>query len=530
VLLLILVYLVAAVGVSIYGFNALFLTWLYLRHRHSGKQKAESGKQKADSGGQKAEGSPLPSAYCFLPTVTVQLPIFNERYVVERLIDAVARLDWPFDRLQVQVLDDSTDATTELGEARAAFHSARGLDIRVIHRTDRTGYKAGALAAGLARATGDFVALFDADFIPPRDFLRQTIPHFLANPHLGLVQARWGHVNDSYSWLTRAQALGIDGHFIVEQTARNRSRLLMNFNGTAGVWRRACIDAVGGWQADTLAEDLDLSYRAQLAGWRTLYLPEVVAPAEVPPQIHAFKNQQFRWAKGSIQCLRKVGGRLVRASISPAARVEGLIHLGSYLAHPLLLLLLLTSVPLIPARSPHLASLAYLSLATLGPPALYITSQVATYRDWPARLLRLPVLMLLGTGVALNNSVAVFEALTGRTTGFQRTPKFRIEAGADRWADKSYRLAFPLLALGELALAAYALLGVAVALAWGNGWIVPYLLLYALGFGYVGGLTVLHSLPPLRWTRWDRLAGESMPGVVLVWLLDRVWRLVGPGK
>lgn len=474
------IYLIAAILLAVYGLNSLVMVALYLRRR--------------------GPISPPPPLATF-PLVTVQLPIFNELYVVERLIDAVAALDYPRDRLEIQVLDDSTDETTAIARARVAIHRARGVNIHLLHRRCRDGFKAGALREGLAMAHGEFIAIFDADFQPPPGFLRSILPYFQLDPRLGLVQARWGHLNAGYSWLTRAQSLGIDGHFVVEQTARNRNGLWMNFNGSAGVWRRACIESAGNWQADTLAEDLDLSYRAQLAGWRFLFLPHVVAPAEVPPQIQAFKAQQFRWAKGSIQCACKLGGNLLAAPCSPFVKLQGFIHLTNYLAHPLLVILLLTAVPLMNLRHVLLTALAYLSIATVGPPTLYTLALRTLYPDWRRRLVYLPWLMLLGTGIALSNSLAICEALAGRPSPFSRTPKFGVESHADGWADKPYALHFSPVALGELALSAYAVGGIVLAVARGNPYIIPYLLLYALGFGYVGLLTVLHSLPELRFRR-----------------------------
>ncbi|MFQ6057723.1 MAG: cellulose synthase family protein [Anaerolineae bacterium] len=510
--LIIVVYLLSAILLAVYGLNPLVMVGLYLRHRR--------------------QAEPCPELDEF-PPVTVQLPIFNERYVVERLIDAAARLDYPRDRLEIQILDDSTDETTAIAAARVERYRAQGLDIQLLHRTQRRGFKAGALREGLAVAKGELIAIFDADFIPQPYFLRATVPYFLAHPRLGMVQTRWGHVNENYSRLTQAQALGIDGHFAVEQVARNRAGLLMNFNGTAGVWRRACIEEAGGWQDDTLAEDLDLSYRAQLAGWRFLFLPQVVSPAELPPQIHAFKVQQFRWAKGSIQCARKLWRHLLSSSFSPFVKAQGLLHLTNYLIHPLMLILLLTAIPLIPVRSPYLGYLAYLSIATVSPPTMYIVSQWALYPDWRRRVARLPWLVFLGTGVALNSTLAIYEALAGRESPFRRTPKFHIEGLGDRWADKPYALPFSPLALGEFALAAYALAGVAIALHVGNYFVIPYLLLYALGFGYVSLLTVLHSRPQGRspWIRLWRaapllLARAAMLGLGLLYM----WRDIDPGR
>jgi cellulose synthase/poly-beta-1,6-N-acetylglucosamine synthase-like glycosyltransferase len=319
------VYAGAALLLAMYALNSWILTFLFLRHRQ--------------------DSEPRPELQHF-PRVTVQLPIFNESLVVERLIDSVVQLAWPRDRLQIQVLDDSTDETTAIAQARVDALRAQGVDIELVHRTDRAGFKAGALKEGLKSATGEFIAIFDADFVPDPDWLRKTIPHFSSRPRLGMIQTRWAHLNRDYSLLTHAQAIALDGHFVVEQAARHRSGLLMNFNGTAGVWRKSCIADAGGWHGDTISEDLDLSYRAQLRGWECLYLPDVAAPAEIPPQLAAFKRQQFRWAKGSIQCLKKLVRPVTVARLPFIVRWQALVHLSTYLIHPLMLTLLLVSLPL----------------------------------------------------------------------------------------------------------------------------------------------------------------------------------------
>ncbi len=467
------IYFMTFIGVALYGFNALIMAALFLRYRRW-----------------PAEPPPLED----WPSVTVQLPIFNERLVVERLIDAAAALDYPRDRLSIQVLDDSTDETAVLARACVARYQARGVNITHLWRADRTGCKAGALAHGLAVAPGEFLAIFDADFVPPRDFLRRVLPHF-ADPCVGMVQARWGHLNAECDALTRAQAIALDGHFIVEQTARSRSGLLLNFNGSAGVWRRECIVAAGGWQADTIAEDFDLSYRAQLAGWRLHYLPEVVAPAEIPPLLTAFKRQQFRWAKGSIQCLRKLGGRLLRAPFAPWRKVQGLLHLSAYLIHPLMLAMVLMGLPVILMRDPGTLPLSALGLAGLAPPILFALSQWAIYPDWKRRLAYFPFLVLLGGGVALNNTWAVFEALTGRNARlFLRTPKFRAEGrhtGRVSHA-RDYNLPVDWTTWGEAALAIYCLVETAIAITHAPG-LAPFLATYGIGYAYTAGLGLWQS-------------------------------------
>ena len=488
------VYALAAIGLGLYGVHAL---WLTLR-LHRPLTPLLPSRLPAD-----------PPANN-LPCVTVQLPIYNERHVVIRLLDACARFDYPSDRLQIQLLDDSTDQTTSLLQRHAEEWQHRGVNVQLIHRDQRVGFKAGALRDGLATATGEFIAIFDADFEPPTDFLARTIPHFLGEEgaDIGFVQARWGHLNRDYSVLTNCQALALDGHFVVEQAARQSAGYPFGFNGSGGVWRRACIDdsAVGGWQADTLCEDLDLSYRAQLAGWQPLFLPDLAAPAEIPPQLLGFKRQQFRWAKGSVQTLKKLGGAVWASGWSLPARLAGLFHLGNYLIHPLLLLLLLITPCLLLLGVDPFGPLAWLSLASVGPPLLYAVAQRRlSRRHWLRRFAYLPLLTLLGMGLCLNNSLAVWQALTNRAGPFLRTPKFRVEDRTDSWRESSYALALDPLVLGEALLALYGLGSVFLAAAQGKWWSVPFLLLYTAGFGLMVGMGVGQSLR-LRGKRKDHTA------------------------
>jgi cellulose synthase/poly-beta-1,6-N-acetylglucosamine synthase-like glycosyltransferase len=357
------------------------------------------------------------------------------------------------------------------------------------------------LAAGLAHTQAEFVAVFDADFQPRPDFLRRTIPHLLADPGIGMVQTRWSHLNQDYSPLTHAQALALDGHFVVEQTGRNRAGLLINFNGSGGVWRRACIEGAGGWQADTMTEDMDLSYRAQLTGWRSLYLPDVDAPAELPPQMEAFKRQQARWAQGSIQCLRKLGGPILRSQLSLPQKAMALIHISSYLTHPLMVILLLVSLPFLLLGGHGSIWFAWLGLASLGPPLLYAVAQAALYRDWGRRMTYFPVLATLGAGISWSTSRAVWQGLTRWGGTFRRTPKFRIEGRAGDWAGSRYRLQPDWAAVGEAALLLYALAAIAVAAARGSYGAIPFLLLYAVGFGLVAGSSVREGLVGHRLAR-----------------------------
>ena len=469
-------YFIFLIGVALYGINALIMSGLFLKYRRQLQSRPDCKQP--------------------WPSVTVQLPIFNEKYVVERLIEAVAELDYPADRLSIQVLDDSTDETVALARACVARHQLRGLNISHVRRPDRSGFKAGALAYGLPLAQGEFIAIFDADFVPPADFLRKVIPHF-ADQAVGAVQARWGHLNADYDTLTRAQALALDGHFVVEQTARSRAGLLFNFNGSGGIWRRDCIIEAGGWQADTIAEDLDLSYRAQLSGWQLKYLPDVVAPAEIPPMLTAFKRQQFRWAKGSIQCLRKNLGSVLRASLSPWQKVQAMLHLSAYLVHPLLLGMIIIGLPVILLQDPGSLPLSALGLAGFAPPLLFALSQWAIYPNWIQRFLYFPFLVFLGAGITLNNTRAVFEAIFDRqATVFLRTPKFRTErnqSGSLKRA-RDYNLPVDWTTWGELGLCLYCLVEAAVAMVYAKG-LAPFLIVYAIGYAYTAWMGLRQSWP-----------------------------------
>ena len=470
--LIAILYALSVLWLSAYGLNGWILTLLYWRHRRRSQPTPTVPRDQ-------------------LPVVTVQLPLYNEAHVAARLIDTAAALDYPRDRLEIQVLDDSTDETVRIVDGRVAFHRQRGVNIRVLRRSGRDGFKAGALAQGLGQAQGDLIAIFDADFCPRPDFLLRTVPHLVVRPELGMVQARWSHLNTDYSFLTRVQALALDGHFVVEQTARSRAGLPMHFNGTAGVWRRSCIEESGGWQSDTLCEDLDLSYRAQIRGWRLMYLPDVEEPAELPPQILAFKQQQARWAQGAVQCLRKLSGPLLRSPhLSPFQKAMGLLHLSGYLAYPLMILLLLLT-PLLSLYPGTLwAPLRLLAPACLGPLLVYVTSQWALYPDWGRRLKTLPLLVLVGTGVAWNNTLGVVRGLVRWGGEMKRTPKFRLEGQQGRWARSRYRLRRDRGVIGEAGLALYAL--AATALTWhlGSGGSIPFLLLYAVAFGLVAGMSL----------------------------------------
>lgn len=419
-----------------------------------------------------------------LLSVTLQLPVYNERHVIGRLIEAVGALDYPRDRLYIQVLDDSTDDTTSLLCQKVAQCRAAGLNITLIRRPDRAGYKAGALAYGLKRCHTECVGVFDADFVPAPDFLRRVMPHFNADPTIALVQTRWAHVNAGYNLLTRAQTLALDQHFAVEQVARSRGGLPMSMNGTGGIWRRAAIDDVGGWSAETLTEDMDLSYRAFLKGWRFRYLVDVAVPGEIPPHLTAYKVQQARWAKGSTQCLLKHAGPLLRSDLSPLQKIMGLLHLGQFAIQPFVLLLFVLTPPALFTGLLARLPLGPLGLAGFAPPLVIALGQIALYDNWPKRLFYLPVLTLLGTGMMLSNSRAVIEAFTGRGGSvFIRTPKFHAVRRGDSTRSR-YAIRPDWTTAGEMVLGLYAAAGLAVALTTFPA-MSFYMALYVVAFGFL---------------------------------------------
>ena len=482
------IYLFALVSLFTYGMNCYLLMILYRRNRPAAVRCHQEIK--------KAFFQNVSSKVW--PAVTIQLPIFNERYVVERLIASVCSIDYPRELLEIQVLDDSTDDTGHIAKTVVSEMKDRGFDIVYIHRQNRTGYKAGALKEGLETAKGELVGIFDADFIPNPSFLKDTIPYF-SDPNVGMLQTRWGHINSDYSLLTRAQSMGIDGHFGVEQASRAWSGFFMNFNGTAGIWRKKTIEDAGGWQADTLTEDLDLSYRAQLKGWKLSFAPDVVCPAEVPVTINAFKSQQHRWAKGSIQTAKKNLGNLFRADVPLLIKIQAFLHLTHYMVHPMMLLVVLTSIPMLYTQwfFDHLAYpvmiFTLLCLATLGPSSMYIFSQRILYSDWKTRIKYLPFLMCLGTGIAVNNTKAVLEALLNIKSGFIRTPKYGINKKGDQWKGKQYSIPLTTVSVLEFFLGIYSLAGLLMFLLFSKYLVSPFLLIYTCGFFYVFFLSVKHG-------------------------------------
>jgi cellulose synthase/poly-beta-1,6-N-acetylglucosamine synthase-like glycosyltransferase len=429
------------------------------------------------------------------PEVTVQLPIYNERYVIERLIEAVAQFDYPRDRIEIQVLDDSTDETQAVAWNCVKRYRDLGLPITHIHRENRQGFKAGALREGLKLAKGELVAIFDADFIPPADFLRRTVPYFV-DPKLAMVQTRWSYVNRNYSPLTEVEAILLDGHFAIEHSSRFRSGLFFNFNGTAGLWRRAAIDDAGGWQHDTLTEDTDLSYRAQLRGWHFLYLPEIDCPSELPVEMNAFKAQQARWAKGLMQTAKKILPRVMRSNVPGAVKAEAFFHLTANISYPLMVFL---SIILLPAMIVRFyqgwfqvlaIDLPLFLASTCSISSFYLAAERAFYpKTWKRTFLFLPFVMAVGIGLSVRNALAVIQAIFGIKSEFVRTPKYRVEAGAkhqEAWVKKSYRRSAGWMPFFEVGLGLYFAAAVVYALQNENYATVPFLLLFVWGYLYTG--------------------------------------------
>ncbi len=471
-------YFFVLIILAVYGWHRYYLVYLYMRNRDKDPRP----------------GVPLNP----LPAVTVQLPLYNEMYVADRLIDAVCAIEYPRELLEIQVLDDSTDETQAIAESAVRRFAAQGFDISYIHRADRTGYKAGALEAGLKVARGEFIAIFDADFLPRPDFLGQLLPHF-ADPQVAMVQARWGHINQDYSLLTKIQSILLDGHFVLEHGGRSRAGRFFNFNGTAGIWRRIAIDDAGGWQHDTLTEDLDLSYRAQLRGWRFVFVPNVIAPAEVPVEMNAFKSQQHRWAKGSIQTCRKLLPRILAANVPLAVKAEAFFHLTANFNYPLMCVLSVLMFPAMRIRynmgwyEMLLIDVPLFFAATFSVCNFYMICQREIHHDWRARMKYLPFLMSIGIGLSINNTKAVLEALFNKHTEFTRTPKYRIEGEGDDWVGKKYRQSFVVQPLIELFLGLYFTWTVFYALASQIYATVPFLVLFQIGFLYTGLLSLVQQ-------------------------------------
>lgn len=482
-------YFIVMAILAFYGIHRYQLVWLYYKNRKNATKWDEPPARWP-------EGE--------LPFVTIQLPIFNEQFVIDRLIDACCRLNYPRDRFEIQVLDDSTDETTVVAQQIVDRYATgfAGMDpqpIYYIHRTNRHGFKAGALDAGLNTARGEFVAIFDADFVPPREWVMQVI-HHLAEPEIGMVQTRWTHLNRDYSFLTQVEAIMLDGHFVLEHGGRSRAGVFFNFNGTAGMWRRETIGSAGGWQHDTLTEDTDLSYRAQMVGWRFKYLQDVECPAELPIEMTAFKTQQARWAKGLIQTGKKILPRVMKSDLPWHTKLEAWYHLTANLSYPLMIVLSALLMPAMIIRSWQgllqmlLIDLPLFMASTMSISSFYLVSQKELFpKNWGKTLLYLPFLMALGVGLTITNAKAVLEALFGVKSAFARTPKYRVNKKGEKSQAKKYRKRLGIIPWIELAIGCYFAFTVWYAISTENYFTVPFLVLFVFGYWYTGLLSLLQG-------------------------------------
>ena len=432
------------------------------------------------------------------PSVTIQLPIYNEKYVAKRLVDAVCGLDYPKDKMKIMILDDSDDDTVELLAKEVNYYKKQGFQIEHIRRGTRKGYKAGALKYAMQITDTEYVAIFDADFIPPNWFLKRAIPHF-SKPNIGLIQCRWGHVNENYSSITQVQALSLDFHFLIEQKAKSNSHLFMNFNGTAGIWKRDCIDDAGGWHTATLVEDLDLSYRAQMKGWKCVFLPDIVVDAELPVQMNGAKRQQFRWAKGSIQCaIKLLGGIAIKRTVAIEAKIQAFVQLTRHIVYPLMLIQFL-ALPILLAGDinlylvsfiPALTIVAYLAM---GPGAYLMIIQKMYNKSWKSKAKILPTLIVYNAGMSVNNTVAVFDAVFGKKNEFLRTPKYGIINKQDDWRDKAYNLPFTKTTLLEIFFGVYGIMGILISIFSNNPIFAPIIAIQTIGFFFIAFLSISHT-------------------------------------
>jgi cellulose synthase/poly-beta-1,6-N-acetylglucosamine synthase-like glycosyltransferase len=452
-----------------------------------------------------------------LPRVTVQIPAYNEMYVIERVIDAVCAFDYPSDKLDIQVLDDSTDETQKIARNAVERWRDQGVDIDYIHRADRTGFKAGALENGLKTAKGEFVAIFDVDFVPEPDFLQRSV-HYFTDPKIGMVQGRWEHLNREYSFLTRTQAIFLDGHFILESYTRFLSGRFFNFNGTAGILRRKAIEEAGGWEHDTLTEDLDLSYRAQMKGWKFVFVPDLTVPAELPVEIQSFKAQQCRWAKGAMQTCKKVLMKVLKGDFDAGEKMECWYHLTGNITYPLMVILSLILFPALIVRYNQgwfqlltidlpLFILSFSSVSTF-----YITSQKALHKDWVKRIAYLPGLMAVGIGMTIPGSKAVLEGVIGLKSAFVRTPKFSVAGKKGEWMSKKYRGDISFTTILEITFGLY--FAFVTLYAWNLGiyGVIPFLLLFVWGYLYTGLWGLAQSLKRSSlWVSVERLQASLRP-------------------
>jgi cellulose synthase/poly-beta-1,6-N-acetylglucosamine synthase-like glycosyltransferase len=489
---LLLPYFAVMIVLAIYGIHRYTMCYLYFKYRKNDR--------------------PIPpQRFDDLPRVTVQLPIFNEQFVIDRLIEAICAMDYPREKLEIQVLDDSTDETQQVASDIVARYAALGNPIVYIHRENRHGYKAGALDAGLKVAKGEFVAIFDADFVPPTDWLMLVIHHF-AEPEIGMVQTRWTHLNRDYSLLTQIEGILLDGHFVLEHGARYRSGDFFNFNGTAGMWRIQAISDGGGWQHDTLTEDTDLSYRSQMAGWKFKYLPHIECPAELPIEMTAFKTQQARWAKGLIQTSIKVLPRIFRSNVPRRVKVEAVYHLTANLSYPLMVVMSALLIPAMICRFYQgwfqmlLIDFPLFTASSFSIAFFYMVSQRELFpKNWMKTFFYLPFLMALGIGLTVTNTKAVMEALFGMKSAFVRTPKYRVAKKGEKSQAAKYRKRLVLIPWIELFLGCYFLAAIVYTFSNHNYFTAPFLILFVIGYWYTGLMSLLQG----RFERWRTGAANT---------------------
>lgn len=482
--IVLIIYFISISGLAFYSIHAFLMLYYYIKDKKRNYRRRKRKYKSQD-----------------LPYVTIQLPMYNEKYVAERLINSACAVDYPQDRLEIQVLDDSTDETTFIARSLVEKYRELGFNIVLLHRKVRKGYKAGALDAGLKKAQGEFVAIFDADFIIPRNFIKKTIPYF-NDANVGAVQTRWGHINRNYSILTLGQAVALDGHFYIEQNIRSRRNFFLNFNGTGGIWRKSAILDAGGWQDDTLTEDLDLSYRAQLKGWKIEFISDIVCPCEVPIDFNGFRKQQFRWTKGAFETARKILPIVIKSSMPILKKLEAFFHLTNNMVFPILLVLTLLSLPILIIKVQNGQSLAWyfgmlstFTISVLPYPIIYRISQQDLYpkRTRKKKLLWqkifenfVPILLIGGfASLSLSNTWAIICALRKKPSEFTRTPKFRITSKNDTIDGKKYQEKISPLVFIELIITLYLVVTTTYALVEGQYTLVPFLFLYTLGFGYL---------------------------------------------
>jgi len=493
-------YFFAGAVVMIYAINCYVMLYLHKRKKKNILDYYSS-----------VENNLIERADAITPFVTTQIPVFNEYNVIERCLKAVCEIDYPKDKHEIQILDDSNDSTSSLIDSEVAKLKEQGYVISVFRRNNRTGFKAGALAEAMSVCKGAYIAIFDADFKPQSDFLKKVMPHFINNENIALVQTRWEHLNKNKSILTQAQAIGIDGHFTIEQSARCWNDLYMNFNGTAGVWKKEAIVSGGGWECDTLTEDMDLSYRVQLKGWQTVFLPNVSVPAEIPEDIRAFKSQQFRWAKGSIQTAIKLFTSVSKCESGFFKKIQAWFHMTHYLIHPFMVMMSILALPTLLVSEIYMKPILYYSLmavltfSIMAPNALYCFSIYSLNKEsgWWKRLRYLPALTMIGVGVAVNNTLAVIEAVMGKKSGFVRTPK----TGDQKVVQ--YKVKFDKTMFIELGLGLYSMISLVVLCNRERYLITPFMAIYGIGYTYVGLRSMFETLLEKRQAKRTALQCES---------------------